>query len=191
MSLFAAMTDDSEREAQYITLASATKTKIFDLYWNEEKGGLVHTLKDGQQSEQITKHASMFALLLGYLNEEQQESVKRNILLKADIPAITTPYMRFYELAALCEIGEHAHVTDQIISYWGGMLDLGATTFWETYDPAASGSQHYEMYGLPFGKSLCHAWGQVQYTYWANITWGSNPLQQAIPNIKSNLTWAV
>lgn len=159
MSLFAAMAGDSEREAQYKALASATKTKIFELYWNEEKGGLVHTLKDGQQGEQITKHASMFALLLGYLNEEQQASIKQNILLNGDIPTITTPYMRFYELAALCEIGEHAHVTDQIVSYWGGMLDLGATTFWETYDPTASGSQHYEMYGLPFGKSLCHAWG--------------------------------
>jgi len=44
-------------------------------------------------------------------------------------------------------------------SYWGGMLDLGATSFWEEYEPAKKGAKHYAMYGRPFGKSLCHAWG--------------------------------
>jgi hypothetical protein len=39
------------------------------------------------------------------------------------------------------------------------MLDLGATTFWEVYNPKEKGSEHYAMYGTPFGRSLCHAWG--------------------------------
>src|SRR6516165_1650138 len=39
------------------------------------------------------------------------------------------------------------------------MLKLGATTFWETFDPGQQGSEHYTMYGKPFGKSLCHGWG--------------------------------
>ena len=43
--------------------------------------------------------------------------------------------------------------------YWGGMLKLGATSFWEEYDPSKSGTQHLSMYGREFGKSLCHAWG--------------------------------
>jgi hypothetical protein len=43
--------------------------------------------------------------------------------------------------------------------YWGGMLKLGATSFWEEYKPALHGEEHYAMYGRPFGKSLCHAWG--------------------------------
>jgi hypothetical protein len=67
--------------------------------------------------------------------------------------------MRFYELAALCSIGEHKYVLDEMRNYWGGMLGLGATSFWEEYNPALKGSDHYAMYGRPFGKSLCHAWG--------------------------------
>jgi hypothetical protein len=43
--------------------------------------------------------------------------------------------------------------------YWGGMLDEGATTFWEKYVPSEQGCQHLAMYGRPYGKSLCHAWG--------------------------------
>jgi hypothetical protein len=39
------------------------------------------------------------------------------------------------------------------------MLRAGATCFWEQYDPAETGAARYAMYGKPFGKSLCHAWG--------------------------------
>jgi hypothetical protein len=51
------------------------------------------------------------------------------------------------------------HVLKEMEAYWGGMLDLGATTFWEEYDPTKTGAEHYAMYGEPYDKSLCHAWG--------------------------------
>ena len=47
---------------------------------------------------------------------------------------------------------------DSIRSYWGGMLERGAATFWEEFDPAVRGAEQYDMYGDKFGKSLCHAW---------------------------------
>ena len=49
-------------------------------------------------------------------------------------------------------------VLDKLRSYWGGMLDLGAVTFWEEYDPSVPKEEQYDMYGDHFGKSLCHAW---------------------------------
>ena len=67
--------------------------------------------------------------------------------------------MRFYELEALCQTGHHADVLHQLKAYWGSMLRLGATTFWEKYNPDETGAQHLAMYGRPYGKSLCHAWG--------------------------------
>ena len=39
------------------------------------------------------------------------------------------------------------------------MIKKGATTIWEEYDPSVTGKQQFAMYGDPFGKSLCHAWG--------------------------------
>lgn len=86
-------------------------------------------------------------------------SVIQSVLLNPDVPQIRTPYMRFHEMAVLCEGGQHHQVRQEILSYWGGMITLGATTFWEEYDPSLEGDAHYGMYGLPFGKSLCHAWG--------------------------------
>jgi len=44
-------------------------------------------------------------------------------------------------------------------AYWGGMIREGATSFWEKYNPNDKGAQHLAMYGRPYGKSLCHAWG--------------------------------
>lgn len=67
--------------------------------------------------------------------------------------------MRFYELEALCALGEQEAVMKEMKAYWGGMLKEGATSFWEKYNPEETGTQHLAMYGRPYGKSLCHAWG--------------------------------
>ena len=67
--------------------------------------------------------------------------------------------MRFYELEAFCAMGEQETVLKEMKDYWGGMIKLGATSFWEKYNPEQTGRQHLEMYGRPYGKSLCHAWG--------------------------------
>ena len=47
----------------------------------------------------------------------------------------------------------------KIESYWGGMVALGATSIWEQYLPQQQGIEHYGMYGMKYGCSLCHAWG--------------------------------
>jgi len=67
--------------------------------------------------------------------------------------------MRFYELEALCMGEHHQQVLSEMRQYWGGMLKEGATSFWEKYNPEEHGTQHLAMYGRPYGKSLCHAWG--------------------------------
>jgi alpha-L-rhamnosidase len=119
----------------------------------------VHSRIDGKQTDNVTRYANMFSIFFGYLNESQKQDVKKYVLMNDNIQKITTPYMRFYELEALCAIGEQSYVLKEMKDYWGGMLNLGATSFWEEYNPAKQGAEHYAMYGRPFGKSLCHAWG--------------------------------
>jgi hypothetical protein len=101
----------------------------------------------------------MFGIFFNYFNEEQKQSVKNKVLLNKDVLQITTPYMRFYELEALCAMGEQNYVLKEMKDYWGGMLKEGATSFWEEYNPNKKGTEHLTMYGRPYGKSLCHAWG--------------------------------
>ncbi|WP_448698387.1 alpha-rhamnosidase [Mucilaginibacter sp. AW1-3] len=159
MATCAKLNGDTDGAAKYQALADDMKAKIFKLYWNDQKHALVHSLIDGAQSDNVTRYTNMFAIFFGYLNDQQKQDVKKNVLLNDNIQKITTPYMRFYELEALCAMGEQDYVLKQMKDYWGGMLKLGATSFWEEYNPTKSGADIYAMYGRPFGKSLCHAWG--------------------------------
>ncbi len=159
MALCAGIMNDKERSAYYQNMADELRKKIITVFWDPSQKALVHSRKDGKLDTQVTKYANMFALTFGYLNEQQQEDIKNHVLLNDKVQKITTPYMRFYELESLCRIKQQSYVLKEIKDYWGGMLRLGATSFWEAYDPTESGVQHYAMYGRPFGKSLCHAWG--------------------------------
>lgn len=159
MTVCAKIAGNDADSAKYQDLGIQLKTKIFDKYWNPEKQALVHSFVDGKQTENVTRYANMFAIFFDYFNEEQKQQVKKSVLLNDKVQKIVTPYMRFYELESLCAMGEQDYVLKEMKEYWGGMLKLGATSFWEEYNPTKKGTEHLAMYGREFGKSLCHAWG--------------------------------
>lgn len=159
MKLCADIVGDDAEAARYGKLADELKAKLMPTFWDEKRQALVHNVENGKQSEQVNKFANMFAITLGYLDAATTDSVMKNVMLNPEVPAITTPYMRFYELEALCSQGMQKKVLGEMKDYWGGMLREGATSFWEKYNPSDSGAQHLAMYGRPYGKSLCHAWG--------------------------------
>lgn len=142
---------------RYETLAAETKDKINQFYWSDTKGAYIDCFTSGL--ENVTRHANIFAILFDYVTPEQKNSIIANVLLNDNITQITTPYFKFYELDAMCKIGRQEFATEQMLSYWGGMIQLGATTVWEAFNPKQSGTEHYSMYGKRYGKSLCHAWG--------------------------------
>ena len=130
--------------------------QIEDHYWDAEKAAYIDSFTSGKR--RVTRHANVFAILFDIADEERKSKLAQSVLFNDAVPAITTPYFRFFELEALCRLGCLDEVLRQIKAYWGGMLKLGAVTFWEEFDPQKPLEQQYEMYGDPFGKSLCHAW---------------------------------
>jgi alpha-L-rhamnosidase len=159
MALCAAMVNDGAGATTYKQLAADLRAKLFSIYWSNAKHAFVHSRVNGAPTDHVTRYTNMFAIFFGYLTAAQQQDIKKYVLLNDSIQKITTPYMRFYELEALCAMGEQSFVLKEMKDYWGGMLNLGATSFWEKYDPTEKGTQHLAMYGRPFGRSLCHAWG--------------------------------
>ena len=159
MALCADIAGKSDEKATYEQLSKSLLSKLETQFWNNERQAFVHNRKNGQKSESITRYANMFAVLFDYVDDVKKQAIKKSVLQNDEILKITTPYMRFYELEALCALDEQTSVTKEIKDYWGGMLKLGATSFWEKYNPDDTGSGHLAMYGRPFGKSLCHAWG--------------------------------
>lgn len=159
MSLCAEIVGNEGDRQKYADMADNIRRQLVPRFWNDEKNAFVHTVIDGRQSDEVTRYANMFAVLYGLVDDERADAIRDNVLLNDSIMPITTPYMQFYELEALCSLGEHGRVLDEMGSYWGGMLGEGATSFWETYDPSEPYPQRLGMYGHPYGKSLCHAWG--------------------------------
>ncbi|WP_312399406.1 MULTISPECIES: trehalase family glycosidase [unclassified Sphingobacterium] len=159
MAMCADLVGEPKDNQHYQQEAQQLKDKLFAYYWNDQKKAFAHSRIDGKQTDNVTRYSNMFAIFFNYLNEQQQAGVKANVLLNDQVQQITTPYMRYYELEALCELGEKDYVMKEMKDYWGGMLKLGATTFWEEFNPAKKGAEHYAMYGRDFGKSLCHSWG--------------------------------
>lgn len=90
----------------------------------------------------MTRHANIFAILYDFADEAKRASIVRNVLDNDAVPAITTPYFKFFELWANCKLGRVEKMLNQVRDYWGGMLTLGATTIWEEYDPRQTFPDH-------------------------------------------------
>ncbi len=142
--------------SHYDAASKDTLDKIDRFFWDDEKGAYIDSFESGKRS--VTRHANIFALLFDYASAEKARRIIQNVIKNDAVPPVTTPYFKFYELEALCRIGDIDYVMEEMRAYWGDMLDLGATSFWEEYKPHLSGNDHFAMYGDPYRKSLCHAW---------------------------------
>jgi hypothetical protein len=49
---------------------------------------------------------------------------------------IITPYYNYYVISAMAEMNHRKDALAWIRQYWGGMIDEGASSFWEAYDPS-------------------------------------------------------
>ena len=118
-----------------------------------------------------SKQASALAVLARMADAEQ---TNRSILARDPHRGLSTFY-GYYILQARARAGDYAGCLDLVRNYWGGMLDRGATTFWEHFDTDwLDGSAGIDDL-VPEGKrdihadfgdhcyrglrhSLCHGW---------------------------------
>ncbi len=117
------------------------------------------------------KQAAALLVLAGLADAEK---INQEVLGKGGAVHIST-YMGYYILAARAMAGDYKGCLDCIRDYWGGMLFLGATTFWEDFDmewlenaapidrfPKEGEVDVHGTYGRycyeGYRHSLCHGW---------------------------------
>jgi hypothetical protein len=71
--------------------------------------------------------------LLALSGLEDAQKINKTLLSVNPTEGISTFY-GYYVLHARAKSGDYQGAIDVIRKYWGGMLDLGATTFWEDFD---------------------------------------------------------
>ncbi len=115
-------------------------------------------------------------------------------------------FFGYYILAAKAMAGDYAGALNDMKEYWGGMLDMGATTFWEDFDlnwmenagridevvPDGMVDIHGD-YGnycyIKFRHSLCHGWASGPCPYLSNYVLGIKNLAPGKYEVKPELAW--
>ena len=194
LSACAGVAGEDDDAADYARRAATLRDKLVPVFWDRHRQAFIHGVSGGKRDAQINKFANMFAIMSNLIDDSRKQTIMRSVMLNPDIPPITTPYMRFYELDAICAMGMHEKALSEMRSYWGGMLRLGASTFWEKYNPQENGTLHLAMYGRPYGKSLCHAWGASPLYLLGRYFLGVEPLkpgyeEYAVRPVLGSLRW--
>lgn len=171
------------RSAQAIALA------LGDLDLHDRSGQVLARVESYRPPTTASKAAHALLVLGGLADPE---ATNRTIL--APTPGIgLTPFLGSSVLEARALAGDHAGALDLIRTYWGAMIDLGATTFWEDFDldwVAGSGridevvpAEQRDIHaGLGrnvqrgMGLSLCHAWSAGPTAWLSRHVLGVRPI---------------
>ena len=151
------------------------------------------------------------AALLSIAGFRDPADVSNNVL-KKDGPADLSTFYGFYVLNALAKSGDIDTGLDFISEYWGGMLDQGATTFWEDFDlawtkdagpidlPVVAGKK--DLHGdfgaycyVGFRHSFCHGWAGGPTAWLSKNVLGVTPVAPGCAKVRitphlGQLAWA-
>lgn len=190
----------------------------------ESGGRLMHTLGDAETAGQcedavrrLRRHVAepsgrkSPAALLALAGVGDPRATAERVL-KKDGPTDLSTFYGFYVLEALARAGEVDTALDFIRTYWGGMLDLGATTFWEGFDLAWTHNAARIDELVPPGKkdvhgdcgehcyvgfrhSLCHGWASGPTAWLSRHVLGIQPLKPGLRQVRiaptlGSLRWA-
>lgn len=100
--------------------------------------------------------SQVWMVLAHVMSEDENREILRAMIRDLfPVKDIATPYMYHCIAEALFEGGLKDEGLRLMKDYWGKMVELGADTFWEAFDPDRP---DYSPYGSPIVNSYCHAW---------------------------------
>ena len=148
-------------------------------------------------------------LALGGLRDAKE--MYRDVLGRNGHDGVSTFY-GYYMLEAMSAAGEGRRALDTVRDYWGAMLDMGATSFWEDFNvawtnnatrldalPAAGKKDIHGDFGefcYPgYRHSLCHGWSAGPAAWCINRVLGLEALDAGCRTVRvkpflGDLAWA-
>lgn len=111
--------------------------------------------KNKYDKEQYSVHSHVWMILADVISKEEAKRILKECIGNSAFLAPVTPYMHHYVVEAFFKAEMPDEAKEYMIDYWGGMIDVGADTFWEAFvkdDPYVS------PYNDVIMNSACHAW---------------------------------
>lgn len=202
---------DAGVQALHIWAAESLK-KIFEVLGEEEQaaqcGKDLERLRGFATGYEDSKQAAALTVLMG-----QKDAAEVNeALLRAGGAKGMSTFMGYYILSARGMAGDYQGCLDCIRDYWGGMLKLGATTFWEDFDidwmenagridelPKEGQVDVHSTYGgfcyQGYRHSFCHGWASGATPWLSENVLGIKILEPGCRKVRiephlGNLEWA-
>lgn len=105
--------------------------------------------------KQVSVISQTWMIKAGVIKGKDAQKAIRIALNDKDTVMPGTPYGTHYLIDAMVLCGMYNEARDYMLYYWGGMVQKGADTFWEAYDPENDLISPYHFHPL---NSYCHAW---------------------------------
>jgi len=119
-------------------------------YWNQQRGVFLSGAK-----QQLSWASQAWMAIAGVATRQESAHAIRVAIADAQAIKPVTPYLYHYVIEGMLAGGLKNEARALLESYWGGMVQAGADTFWEIYDPAQPLSSPYGDIHI---NSYCHAW---------------------------------
>jgi len=140
------------------------------------------------------------AALLALSGLVDSQIINKNLLAVNENGGISSFY-GYYVLQARAMAGDYQGALNVIRTYWGGMLDLGATTFWEDFDvkwlenagrideitPTGKVDVHAQYGGYCYKglrNSFCHGWASGPTSWLSQHVLGITVLEAGCKTVK-------
>ena len=141
---------DSEIEEEYRELYDKLYTAANRYLWDEEECCYV-----SGKDRQISIASQAWLVLGGAIEGIYAKKLLESIEFKENVQGMVSPYMYHHYVDALIQSDAKDLALEKMTEYWGDMLNQGADTFFELYNPM---NPNESPYGGTIVNSYCHAW---------------------------------
>ena len=186
--------------------------QLCSLLGNDEKAQKCSEIENRLKKKVLPpNHLKQAAALMAIAGLMEPEKAAQDFLLPGGPKGFSTFY-GYYMLEALAMAGHYEEAMDIIRKFWGGMLNMGATTFWEDFDldwtknagridefvPKGKDDIHGDFGGycyVGYRHSLCHGWASGPTAWLSNHVLGVEILEPGCKKVRisphlGNLQWA-
>ncbi len=193
------LTEDSKYGWRYVVACAMKKAaELYSLFGKDATlaENVLDRLKKYRYADSEFAQVTAFGVLSGFTDKEKgAETLGKD-------EAKMTCFMSFAIVDALIKVGKGNLAADVIKNYYGAMLDLGATTFWEDFDVSCLKDDPLPLTALPDGKrknvhadygkycykglrcSLCHGWSTGFTDFFYTYVLGVIPTKAGYKQIK-------
>lgn len=195
-------TKDSEYGwRHFLSCVMSSTSKLFSAFGlpTSSCDEIIAKLRDYPYKTSSFKQVNALSFLSGHSNAEETK-----LLLKEGGAKGWTTFLSFVIAEALSKVGEGEFALNCIKEYYGAMLHLGATSFWEDFDlewlkdnpsgltelPDPSKKNIHADYGkfcyCGLRHSLCHGWSTGFVDFFYRDLLGVIPVEEGYKTIKLN-----